>query len=636
MQEETIETKVETNEENENTEEQEQPKKRYLYNYPLDEYFTHGFLKFFVVPEGFNVVQRRMGRYHTFPYGKTAGAGLRFILGLKGLWGDAAVVDIRLQTEEIPMINVITGGKIALPQVNATYNFQVIDVEKAMNKAEKYRVTTREVAESKIRSEIGSMTLEELTERKANQYNFIFDETNQKYSFPELDYIGVEMKGLYITQIKIPPAIETALAQQEIAIAEAEGEVVLAEKRVRIAELHAQAAQHYKDPEAQKLRDSIRYEDLIVHISQGDIVPWRYFGDTDPEYGCPGYGKCDPFGYRFAPNFQTNYVNQNNLKSPDSDLIAGYSDEDDQHKIRNTRNAMALVWSANDAFAKDDLKMHAEQTHAAMSTLPMGYTNNGPVYNGGLFGSNGIGTGYGRGQAHPTQVFAAAYATSRDDAWRATKKSIWFDRLVNDKLAKSQVPCSGIIGVNKNKNTQNEANAAAGNEMGMAANAMRSVLYRVYKNFDQTNAQTLQGVTNKHYNAFISDINDPSNPYSWKHSSSAPRVTIIVADENTPANVYCNWDDIPLQFQAYSNVGIATYEPQYAMAYGKLDTHDSNFDLALYGTVHANGGNGNTLLARLQDQSSGPGKIQGFGNSGIFALACAQRGQIDPSFCRYP
>ena len=382
--------------------------------------------------------------------------------------------------------------------------------------------------------------------------------------------------------------------------------------------------------------EPIRYEDLIVHISQGDIVPWRYFGDTDPEYGCPGYGKCDPFGYRFAPNFQTNYVNQNNLKSPDSDLIAGYSDEDDQHKIRNTRNAMALVWSANDAFAKDDLKMHAEQTHAAMSTLPMGYTNNGPVYNGGLFGSNGIGTGYGRGQAHPTQVFAAAYATSRDDAWRATKKSIWFDRLVNDKLAKSQVPCSGIIGVNKNKNTQNEANAAAGNEMGMAANAMRSVLYRVYKNFDQTNAQTLQGVMNKHYYAFIRDINDPSNPYSWKHSSSAPRVTIIVADENTPANVYCNWDDIPLQFQAYSNVGIATYEPQYAMAYGKLDTHDSNFDLALYGTVHANGGNGNTLLARLQDQSSGPGKIQGFGNSGIFALACAQRGQIDPSFCRYP
>ena len=41
----------------------------------------------------------------------------------------------------------------------------------------------------------------------------------------------------------------------ETAIAEAEGEVVLAEKRVKIAELHAQAAQYYKDPEAQKLRD---------------------------------------------------------------------------------------------------------------------------------------------------------------------------------------------------------------------------------------------------------------------------------------------------------------------------------------------------------------------------------------------
>ena len=279
MPEATLETKVEEDkkekaEENANVEE-----KPYLRNYELDKFRTSRFIRFFIIEEGHEAVSRRMGKYSGFPYGKRLKPGLHFILGLGGLWSDFAPIDMRLRTEQLkPMKNVITGGKLELPRVDATLNYQVINPVKALLSATSYVFTTHEIAEARLRSELGSLTLEELTERKANQYNFMKDETGKEYDFPELNYVGVKMTGLYITQINIPDELRKALAQQEIAIAEAEGEVALAEKRVRVAELHAEAGKHYSTPESKMLLDreiadeAVKNNKLSVIVGAGGIM----------------------------------------------------------------------------------------------------------------------------------------------------------------------------------------------------------------------------------------------------------------------------------------------------------------------------------------------------------------------------
>ncbi|MEK6840104.1 MAG: hypothetical protein AABX72_04115, partial [Nanoarchaeota archaeon] len=387
--------------------------------------------------------------------------------------------------------------------------------------------------------------------------------------------------------------------------------------------------------------EPLRYEEAATSTSQGNAVPWRVFGDTDPNYNCPGvlsHGKCDPFGYRNAPQYQKNYVEQNNLVPSWKNTYLSYYDIDEQHLIRVTKNQLSAVYASNDALAKDDVFALGEIAHAVKSTLPMGFNPN-PIYNSGSLigmGSQGKGTTLGRGDWHPMQVWVGAYTMSKDNTWRNAQKSTWYNYFVMNVLKPSQIPCTGILGWSVSKATNNTARSARGNEMGMGDNVMRGIYESVYKNADPTIGTELINVRRQHAYGLLVDYTDPSNSYSWSHSWTSPRTDIIVTPLSNTNTIYCTWNSIPPQLQAFAlHGGPANFEPQYSMAYGKLLSADHLFDRAAYDILDGQS-TAPSLLQRLQQNYNSPYEIEGAGNSGIFLLACAQRGATDPSFCHYP
>jgi hypothetical protein len=226
-----------------------------------------------------------------------------------------------------------------------------------------------------------------------------------------------------------------------------------------------------------------------------------------------------------------------------------------------------------------------------------------------------------------------------DDTWRDTKKTDWFDYAVTQVWEPSQVACSGIIGVSVNKSTNNTYRSAHGNEDGMYSNMARGVIRSVYQGYDDTIGNTLHSVLNQLNYRFLREFNDPNNPYSWIHTINSPRYVTILSSVSTPNTIYCNWSEIPASGQGYSGsfTGGPTsrFEPQYAMAYGKLDTGDTMFDAAAFRLL-GNWSSSTTLLARAQATYNDYGDIENAGNSGVFLLACAQRGLCTYSTGGFP
>lgn len=105
---------------------------------------------------------------------------------------------------------------------------------------------------------------------------------------------------------------------------------------------------------------------------------------------------------------------------------------DDQHLVRWTAPAKALVWAANDALARDDLQATAELARLAMHELPHGGGEWGasatlPAMERRVAAVPHAGLPWGRGQAWMIDVMAAAHATA-DDAWRTAHRD-WFERV---------------------------------------------------------------------------------------------------------------------------------------------------------------------------------------------------------------
>ena len=262
-------------EEQKKEEKQEKTYVQTVFDWPEEEdkFFSTNFLRFFIIPKGFKGVRTRLGRTDL---GGEIQPGLRFVLGLYGLWGRVAKVDMRLKTEDLCAQNVITADNLELPEVDAIVNQYVSNPTLALTEAKNYNLTTMEIAEARVRSAIGSMTLEDISKIKDEGYNLAL--TNKlggeykAYTFKELEKIGIKMESVYLTQINFPDELRAALAQRASMRAEAEGELELATKRVDVAIRHKEAAQHYKDPEAQRLRDRDIADEAVKNNKNINII----------------------------------------------------------------------------------------------------------------------------------------------------------------------------------------------------------------------------------------------------------------------------------------------------------------------------------------------------------------------------
>jgi hypothetical protein len=155
----------------------------------------------------------------------------------------------------------------------------------------------------------------------------------------------------------------------------------------------------------------------------------------------------DPFGFKDAPTYQVQHVEQAGLKPGYEGALLDYMPYDFQHHVRFTRTPKVLAWLGNDALAKDDLAHAAEIVRMSMHEYP---NPDGKYHTGAVLfalkahiaNHPGKGISWGRGESWSLDTVVAAYALG-DASFRA-RALPWLETCA-DIVAQAQVPCSGFI-----------------------------------------------------------------------------------------------------------------------------------------------------------------------------------------------
>ena len=129
-----------------------------------------------------------------------------------------------------------------------------------------------------------------------------------------------------------------------------------------------------------------------------------------------------------------------------ADNIHAWWQHDDQHYVRWTAPAKALVWLANDALAKDDVLLAAELGRLAMHEYPhtpVSWSKGAtlPVLRQEVAERPHSGLPWGRGQAWIMDAVGAAHAVA-DDGWRATHEA-WCVQVT--QLMLDAAPGTGLL-----------------------------------------------------------------------------------------------------------------------------------------------------------------------------------------------
>ena len=115
-----------------------------------------------IVPEYRRIVLFRLGRLVG-----SRGPGIVFIVPFIDR---SVTVDLRILTLDVPVQEVITKDNVAI-KVNAVVYFRVLDPAKSVVEVENYIVATSQLAQTTLRSVVGSVELDEVlsSREKINQ-----------------------------------------------------------------------------------------------------------------------------------------------------------------------------------------------------------------------------------------------------------------------------------------------------------------------------------------------------------------------------------------------------------------------------------------------------------------------------------
>jgi regulator of protease activity HflC (stomatin/prohibitin superfamily) len=184
-----------------------------------------------VIPEYERGVVFRLGRVMDKP----KGPGLVVVL-----WPiDRMVrVDLRTVTNDIPAQDVITRDNVSV-KVNAVVYFRVIRPIAAVVEIEQYLFATSQIAQTTLRSVLGTVELDELLGEREK-----LNQRLQEIVDRQTDPWGVKVALVEVKHVDLPADIRSAMARQAIAerekrakIIHAEGELLAANQLVSAAEL---------------------------------------------------------------------------------------------------------------------------------------------------------------------------------------------------------------------------------------------------------------------------------------------------------------------------------------------------------------------------------------------------------------
>ena len=146
----------------------------------------------------------------------------------------AVTVDLRILTLDVPVQEVITKDNVAI-KVNAVVYFRVLDPSKSVVEVENYIVATSQLAQTTLRSVVGSVELDEVlsSREKINQeLQEIIDERTDPW--------GIKVNRVELKNILPPDAIREAMEKQMKAEREKREAITLAEAKKQSAVLTAE------------------------------------------------------------------------------------------------------------------------------------------------------------------------------------------------------------------------------------------------------------------------------------------------------------------------------------------------------------------------------------------------------------
>ncbi|MDT8368958.1 MAG: slipin family protein [Longimicrobiales bacterium] len=175
------------------------------------------------------------------------GPGLIFLLpfGIERM----RKMDLRIIALDIPPQDTITKDNVSVT-VNAVVYFRVADPTRAVVEIEDYYFATSQLAQTTLRSVIGQSELDDLLAERDRINDIV-----RKIIDAGTDPWGIEVTGVEIKDIGLPPEMKRAMARQAEAERERRAKVISAEGEFQASRRLSQAAQALeKYPAALQLR----------------------------------------------------------------------------------------------------------------------------------------------------------------------------------------------------------------------------------------------------------------------------------------------------------------------------------------------------------------------------------------------
>ena len=203
-----------------------------------------------VVPEYRRLVLFRLGRLVG-----SRGPGIVFIMPFID---KAVTVDLRILTLDVPVQEVITKDNVAI-KVNAVVYFRVLDPAKSVVEVENYIVATSQLAQTTLRSVVGSVELDEVlsSREKINQ-------ELQKIIDERTDPWGIKVSAVEVKELELPEGMKRAMARQAEAERERRAKIIAAEGELQAAAKLSEAA---RQMEVSPVTLQLRYLQTIREIS---------------------------------------------------------------------------------------------------------------------------------------------------------------------------------------------------------------------------------------------------------------------------------------------------------------------------------------------------------------------------------
>ncbi len=343
-----------------------------------------------------------------------------------------------------------------------------------------------------------------------------------------------------------------------------------------------------------------RVDDWVIYEPGFSYVPFYYYN------GKQNSGP-DTFGYDDAPTFQVDYVEANGLAPAYKDELEGFQAYDRQHIIRVTRLQKAVAWLGNDAIAKDELLMTAENFHLEFHQHENSFYHD--KQGTGLLAAveevaalPGKGFEIGRGEGWGLEITSAAYATSLDDTYRAETRD-WLE-LVVETVNDGQADCSGIIESKTSKWLDSKYRVRSSIEMSILESGLRALRERVFVGVSPAHNAMLNDILHDSYYGMIGSLSwQPGNAGPWSHLATGEL-------DHSGTVPFCTGGDLPgdghdiytENYQCWSSLAYAyelTLNPQF-LDYARMMTDGGSLTASLEADGDSNLPNRMAILALVQ------------------------------------